>query len=48
VSAFVFVNFDDQVPSLMAQVEGLEPDVAPYRFEDMEVVELRRRVMPWN
>ncbi len=45
---FVFVNFDEQAPSLMAQVEGLEPDVAPYRFEDMEVVELRRRVMPWN
>ncbi|WP_437880416.1 aromatic ring-hydroxylating oxygenase subunit alpha [Pseudomonas sp. LRF_L74] len=45
---FLFVNFDENATPLMAQIEGLEPAIAPYRFEDMEVVELRRRTMPWN
>jgi phenylpropionate dioxygenase-like ring-hydroxylating dioxygenase large terminal subunit len=45
---FVFVNFDAAAPALAGQLAGLEPDVAPYRFEEMEAVEMARRVMPWN
>jgi len=45
---FVFVNIDGNAPSLTAELAGIEPDIAPYRFEDMEIVEIRRRTMPWN
>jgi len=45
---FVFVNFDDEAAPLAPSLAGLEPEVGPYRFEDMEVYELKRRVMPWN
>lgn len=45
---FVFVNLDGQAPSLASQVEGLVPEIAPYRFDEVEAVELRRNVVPWN
>lgn len=45
---FVFVNLDGQAPALASALQGLEADVLPYRFEDMEVVELRRNRVPWN
>jgi choline monooxygenase len=45
---FVMVNFDAKAKSLREQLAGLEPHVAPYRFEDMEAVEIRRRTVPWN
>jgi phenylpropionate dioxygenase-like ring-hydroxylating dioxygenase large terminal subunit len=45
---FVFVNFDDDAPALAAQVGELAAELAAYRMADAEVVELRRRTMPWN
>lgn len=44
----VFVNFDERAEPLARQIAGLEPDVGPYRLEDMEAVEMGRRTMPWN
>ncbi len=45
---FVFVNLDGGARSLAQQVAGIESEIAPYRFEDMELVEIRRRTMRWN
>lgn len=45
---FVFVNLDGQAAPLAEALADLEPHVAPYRFEDMERVELKRTRAPWN
>jgi phenylpropionate dioxygenase-like ring-hydroxylating dioxygenase large terminal subunit len=45
---FVFVNFDPHARPLAEQLVGFEPHIGQYRFEDMEVFEMRRRTMPWN
>jgi phenylpropionate dioxygenase-like ring-hydroxylating dioxygenase large terminal subunit len=45
---FLFVNLDGNAPSLGAQIAGIEPAIAPYQFETMEAVEIRRRTVPWN
>jgi len=45
---FVFVNFDDNAQPLAELVAPFEDHIAPYRFEDMEAFEIRRRTLPWN
>lgn len=45
---FVFVNFDGKAPPLSKTLAELEPLVAPYRFEEMERVELKRMRVHWN
>lgn len=45
---FIFVNFDDNAVSLAEELADFEPHIAPYRFEDMELFEMRRTTMPWN
>jgi len=45
---FVFVNLDGNAPPLAEALAGLEASVAPYRFEDMEKVELKRTRVGWN
>ena len=45
---FVFVNFDAQAQPLAGQLTGFESHIGQYRFEEMELFELRRNSMPWN
>lgn len=45
---FLFINFDNEAPSLLEQLKPFEPKVAPYRFEDMVVIEFRRAKVDWN
>lgn len=45
---FVFVNFDADAPSLLKLLEPFEEQAAPYRYEDMEVFEIRRVDVDWN
>jgi phenylpropionate dioxygenase-like ring-hydroxylating dioxygenase large terminal subunit len=45
---FVFVNFDDNAIPLSEELAEFEPWIGPYRFEDMEIFEMRRATMPWN
>lgn len=45
---FVFVNFDANAPALGPQLEELTPIAAPYAFERMKVIPVRRAKAPWN
>jgi len=45
---FVFVNFDANAPALGPQLKDLTPIAAPYRFDAMKAVPVRRAKVPWN
>lgn len=45
---FLFVNFDPNAKALAPQLTRLGNHLAPYQLDQMECVELRRRIMPWN
>lgn len=45
---FVFVNLDGNAAPLGEQLTTLTQKVAPYRFDKMTAVEIRRAKVPWN